>query len=319
MHPSLDRLLALACSSLFTAALLAADTPPAAGSSGPVQLKAKWTTGERMVHRVTASTQQKLTMPGAKAPMEQDVTQVQEYAVTVGPNLSGGGQELGLEFLTMQLESALGTRTVLKFDSKGDPKQDADNPAGAMLRPLVGAKLKLLTTPSGKIDRVEGYEAIRQQMAKNAAPMYASMLEGMFGENLVDQLGVIPRYLPEKPVEVGGQWPLKMEFGAGQLGTITLLGTTTLKEWGQHGNRSCVLLESKGRLWSVAKPGATSIGSVSGSYNGIVWFDPKAGLQIESVSTQNLVVKVKAMNQEMTIPSVQVTTNTLIQAGPATQ
>jgi hypothetical protein len=258
-------------------------------------------------------------MPGGNPAVEQRVTQRQEYAVTVGPDLPGGGQELGLEFLSLRLESVLGSQTVLKFDSQGDAKDDADNPAGAMLRPLVGAKLKLLTTPSGKLDRVEGCEEVRRQMTKNAPPMYAAMIDGMFGENLVEQLGIIPKYLPEKPVGVGDQWPLRVESSSGQMGTINLSGTTTFKDWEKRQDRNCVRLESTGRLWSVPKPGTTPPASVSGDFNSVVWFDPKEGLQVETVSTQNLTVKAKAMNQELTIPSLQVTTNVLVRAAPASR
>lgn len=315
MHSTVSYAIALACCGWLAQATHSADAAPDAAS--PVTLKAKWTTGHRMLHRVTAATKQKITLPDTDNAMEQATTQLQEYAVTVGPDLPGGGQELNLEFTTLQIESLLGSQTVMKFDSKADARQDADNPVGAMLRPLVGAKLRVLTTPSGKVDRVEGYQAIREQMTKNAPPMLASMLDGMFGENLVDQMGVIPKYLPEKPVQANSQWPLKLELSAGQLGTITLLGTTTFKNREKHRERDCVLLESKGRLWSVAKPGVAAIGSVSGDFRGLVWFDPKNGLQVESVSTQNLSVKITAAGREMIIPSVQVTTNLLVETGPA--
>lgn len=310
MKTCTPRAIVLASLAAVVGSLLAAESTP--GTEGPIALKANWPTGRRTVHRVTAATEQKLALPGAAEPMKQQITQQVEYAITAGPELSGGGQELGLEFLRMQVQSALGPQTVLSFDSAKDAKDDTTNPAGAMLRPLIGAKLKVLTTPSGKLDKVEGYSEVREKMVKNAPPMMASMMQGMFGESMVEQLGLLPPYLPEKPATLDSEWPLKMEMSGGPLGTITLNGTTRFAKWEKRQNRACVVLEGKGRMWSLPKPGTPSMGSISGDFRTTTWFDPKDGLQIESVTTQNLTARIKAMGQEMTIPSTQTSTNVLV-------
>jgi hypothetical protein len=302
--------LILASLGMAVASPLAAENPPA--KDGVIALRASWVTGRRSVHRVSAATDQKLTVPGVREPMKQQITQQLEYAVRVGPDLPGGGQELGIEFQRLQVLSLLGTQTVLDFDSAKDAKEDGGNPAAAMLRPLVGAKLKVLTTPSGKLDKVEGQDQLREQMLKNAPAMMAGMMQGMFGENLVEQIGLLPQYLPAKPVAVESEWPLRIELSGGPLGKITLNGTTRFAKWERRQDRDCVVLEGKGRIWSLPKPGVPSMGSISGDFRSTTWFDPRDGLQIESVSTQTLTARIKAMGQEMTIPSTQLATNVLV-------
>lgn len=285
---------------------------PTWAADEPVALKAKWPNGRRSVHRITAVTDQKMTLPTSPQPIQQTITQTLEYRVAAGPDLPGGGQELGLEVARLQLLSAMGAQTVMNFDSSKPAADDAGNPVAGMLRPLVGAKLKVLTTPSGKLDKVDGYAEVRTKMMASAPPMVAGMMEGMFGENLVEQLGILPAYLPTKPVKTDDEWPLRTEVSGGPIGTITMNGTTKLVRWEKRQDRDCVVLEGKGRLWSQPKPGGASIGSVSGEFTTTTWFDPKEGMQVESISSQTLTAKLKLMGQEMTVPSTQKATNVLV-------
>lgn len=291
-------------------------TSPLWAADEPVALKAKWPNGRRTVHRITAVTDQKLTLPTSPQPIQQTITQTIEYRVAAGADLPAGGQELGLEVARLQLVSAMGAQTVMSFDSSKPASEDGSNPVAGMLRPLVGAKLKVLTTPSGKLDKVEGYADVRSKMMASAPPMVAGMMEGMFGENLVEQLGILPAFLPTKPVKVEDEWPLRTEMPGGPIGTITMNGTTRLARWEKRQDRDCAVLEGKGRLWSQPKAGAASIGSVSGEFTTTTWFDPKEGLAVESVSMQTLTAKLKLMGQEMTVPSTQKATNLLVNLEP---
>ncbi|HNQ87625.1 MAG TPA: DUF6263 family protein [Verrucomicrobiota bacterium] len=287
----------------------------AAGDTDPVALKPKWEVGRRQVMRVSMVQEQRIPMPNVAEPVQQVTTQVQEFSTTALKALDGGGYEIEVEFLHIVLNSRMGSQIVLDFDSKKDAKDDAANPLGAMLRPLAGAKLKVYTTPSGKVDRVEGLKELADKVSSGAPAMMAGMMQSLVSEDMFKQMGIVPVGLPDDPVKPGDEWPVRMDYKLGTLGTLTTSMTMTFKGWETREGRRCVALTHKGRMWSQppASGGTAPMARITGDTEGTSWFDPEAGYTVDSVATQTLQIKVSAMGTEMNIQSRQSLTNRVVE------
>jgi len=98
-------------------------TPPA----GPVELKLKWPAGERVVNSFDMKMTSEISVPGQPAPIKQDITMGQEYALSVLKETAGGGRELELEFLTMRMSMVMGGRTMMDYDSAKKTPDDRKN------------------------------------------------------------------------------------------------------------------------------------------------------------------------------------------------
>lgn len=311
---SSSTLIALATSFVILASDVAA-TARAADDAAPVSLKPKWTVGRRQVMRVSMLQQQKIPMPNVAEPVEQVTTQVQEFATTPLKALDGGGYELEVEFLQIALNSKMGSQTVVSFDSKTDAKEDASNPVAAMLRPLAGAKIKVFTSPSGKVDKVEGLKELASKIAGGAPAMMAGMMQSLVSEDMFKQMGIVPVGLPDDPVKPGDEWPVRMDYKLGMVGTLTTSMTMTFKGWETREGRRCVALTHKGRMWSqpATSGGAAPMARITGETEGTSWFDPEAGYTVDHVATQTLQIKVSAMGTDMNIQSLQTITNRVVE------
>jgi hypothetical protein len=287
----------------------------AADESAPVEFAPKWKVGQRLNYGLTTAQNQKITAAMSPQPMDQTTRQSQSFSVTVDKEREGGGHELAVEFLGLSLESEMNGNTVLKFDSKSDPKDDAGNPAAVMMRPIANAKFRILTRANGKVDAVQGLKEILSSVASGGNPMMAGMTESMINEDAIKQMGIVPNWFPGKPVKPGDQWPVRFDIAIGPMGKINVSQTMTLKGWEEKQGRQCVLIETKGYLTGGPGSGANtnlmSITSLSGDTKGRMWFDPALGALVESNEDQNMRLKMKAMGQEISTQMTQSVTNAL--------
>lgn len=300
---------------LATALALATNPLYAADDTAPVEFTPKWKVGQRLAYSAVTYQDQKITAAASPEPMNQKMQQSQTYAVTADKEREGGGHELAVEFTGMNMESTMKGNSILKFDSKSDPKDDASNPAAPMLRAISGAKFRILTRANGKVDAVQGLKDILAKAAGGANPMLAGMLDSMISEDAVKQMGIVPNWFPGKPVKIGDQWPVRYEMAMGPLGKISIALTMTFKGWEEKQGRKCVVIENKGFISSKPDAGAAtnliSIISLSGDTKGRTWYDPELGALVESNDDQSMRMKMKAMGQEMSTQMTQTVTNVL--------
>jgi Family of unknown function (DUF6263) len=248
--------------------------------------------------------------------MKTETKQTQEYAISSLKELTGGGQELEMEFLSQKMATKMGDRAIMDFDSANDAKDDGSNPAAAPLRRMVGAKIKFQTDTQGKVVKVEGTKELMTKVMAGSAPQMQQMFKGIFNDEMLKHM-VNLQGLPDKAVKVGDSWPVTTEMNMPTVGTLVTSMKYTFTGWEQHDNRKCAVLAFDGDITS--KPGAPQTTGMtmsvdSGKASGKSWFDPALGMSVGTDVDQNMTMKVSlqgkniatAINQKISTKLVEV-------------
>ena len=288
-----------------------------ADAADAVKLHAKWKTGDKLTYRQSILQDQDISGAALPQPMKQQMTQQQEYSITATKAREGGGHELDYQMGRMQMQSRMGDQVMIAFDSQKAPKDDGQNPAAPMLRALTGAKFRLLTRADGKVEKVEGVQEFIEKATADSDPMMASMMKQMVSEDTIKHAGIAMSGLPEKPVQVGDKWPVTQEQSLGPLGTLVIRTDYAFTGWESHNGQRCAVLEHTGTISKKGGDASAESGMISamdGTTKGKTWFDPEAGAELETISKQNIKMKMSMMGQDMAIDMVQSITNRLVEA-----
>ena len=156
--------------------------------TGPVELKLKWPLGERVLQSLEVQQTTEVTVPNTPAPMKQDMSFGQQYALTVLKDDGAGGREVEMEFLSTRGSMTNAGRGTASFDSANKSPSDTGNPMADSLMKLVGAKLTFFLDASNAVQKVEGVDEIRNRFAAGAKTGPANGLEGMFTEPYFKQM-----------------------------------------------------------------------------------------------------------------------------------
>ena len=294
---------------------LGAPTVSAAGSADGVELRPKYAAGQEVLSRITMQQTQDITGAGMPAPMKQSTEQLQDITLKVVEERPEGGHELEVGFTQMRLETRMGDMVVLKFDSAADAASDASNPAGPLLRALVGSKFHLLTDAKGEVTQVTGLKELMATISANAPPMMNGMLEGLISEENLKQMAGSAQGLPGGAVKEGDTWPVKQDMALGPLGRLLIDMTMTFKGWETFEGRRCARIDHTGTLKSSPTQGtnAVSLVSLTGDTTGRMYFDAEAGVARETTAVQKMEMKLQAMGQDITSQMTQHVTNRLVE------
>jgi hypothetical protein len=269
----------------------------------PVALKPTWKVGQRIVQQTKTTQTQKIAMANAATPIQQKTEQVQDYALLVERERSGGGYEIAMEILGMRMETKMGEQSILKYDSKTDSAAGDANPMSGIFKKLVGAKFKLLTKPDGEVEKVEGVQQLLESIATGMPEMVAGVVKSMFNEDMAKQMSGLPSDLPKEPVSAGYEWPVKTEMSLGPMGAIVI--NMKYKYTGMETRRDyqCAVLDHKGFISGKegAGSGPLSFSGISGTTTGRTYYVPRLGTSVESFSDQKLKMAMKAMGQDAKI------------------
>ena len=275
----------------------------AAGANDTVDLRLNWPVGKRFLQRMDIVQSSESTIPGVPTAMKQESTQSQDYSITVVKEREGGGRELELEFIAQKIDSQMGGKALVTFDSKADAKTDRTNAVAGAMRKLVGVKIHYLTDTNGRIDKVVGAPELQAKLVGTAAPQARMILTGLLNEDNLKRVVTLAIGLPDKPVKVGETWPAQRDVPMGLMGTLVMDSKYTFKGWEEHDKRRCALLEFTGTVAS--KPGAApTAGPASmivdnGKTAGKAWFDPAAGMIIDSQMEQEMTMKISSSGQNI--------------------
>jgi len=262
--------------------------------TGPVEFKLKWPPGERVVQDMDVKTKTEIAVPGQPAPLQQDMTMGQKYALTVLKETPDGGHEVEMEFLSARMEMAMGGKSMINYDSTKKSPEDGKNPVAGMFGKIIGSKIQFFMDSSNNVERIEGVEEMMNRLSAGGSAAALAPLKSMFSEGYFKQIMSSSRFLPPKAVSPGDSWPVQLEFPMAALGTIVLDYNFTFQGWELHGTRNCARLEFQGSVKT--KPDATpnptgmSMEIQNGTTSGVSWFDPELGITIDT-----------AMNQDMTV------------------
>ncbi len=279
-----------------------ADSTMASGASDkPVEMKIKWTVGKEYPMRMELDQTTKTEVPDQPQPVVQGVKISQGFSMSALKELDNGGRELELKFESETMDVSQGDRSVLSFNSLQNPAQDANNPVAPVLRATIGARIQYFTDANGKVERVEGVDALTQRIAANGNPQTRAMFNQMFSADTLKRYGSFADAMPDHAVNMGNSWPLKQDVTT-TIGVLTVDLKYTFKNWEQHRGRKCAHVDAEGDIST--KSISTAQGMVveikKGTISGEFWYDPTLGMIVEANNDQNLTLKITTRQQTMT-------------------
>lgn len=297
-------------------ALLPGLLAPVLQAAEPLDLKPRWPVGQRLVSRLEADQSQRI-LGGPTGPMNQQVAQRHEIAVDVTRALPDGGHELVAQFLSLNFELKTGSITSLAYDSTDPSPIRSADPLHEAFDQLMKARPTLVLDPRGDILKVSGLDAMMQNLASGGG-LTAALFQSAFTKDAWKQMVGVPQGLPAKPVRVGDRWPYETEIALGPLGAMRLSMFFTFRGLETRNDRQCALLEYTGSIFGKPAPAGSplSVTITGGSLKGKTWFDPAAGLLVETSDEQNLTLRMAVLGQQMTLISNQKSTQTLLRVEP---
>ena len=265
--------------------------------AGPVELKLKWIKGERVVQNLDMKQKMTMNIPGQPAPVEQNVTMGQKYALTVLNADANGGHEVEMEFLSARMGMQMGGKTMMNYDSEKHSSTDKKNPVADVFSKVVGAKVRYFLDASNNVVRMEGVEELGSRLAAGSQDATAASLKSMYSEGYFKQMMSASRFLPPKAVQPGDTWPVQLEFPMGGFGTMVMNFNFTLAKWEMHGKRNCARMEFQGTITTKPDTNSTDTNSSptgmtmsipDGNTSGVSWFDPELGITIDTTMNQDM-------------------------------
>ena len=278
-----------------TAAAAAADN-----SAAPVEMKIKWTTGKRYVERLSLDADVDVAAAGQPEQKGQ-LNFTQGLTLSVLKDRDGGGKELEAELQDTTINAKMNGATMFSYDINQPPQNGMVPPqVVAVVQKLKGSKLKFLTDAEGKIESVEGIEDLVQRLASAADPNAKpeDILKNLPAEataNLKDSFANMSG-LPDKPVKIGDTWSPKLDAMKAMPEGAQFNYVYTFKGWEQHNNKRCALIEMAGDF-GMNPDAATPPGmpAIKARLSGKIWFDPEAGMVVESSMKPDINLNMAAM------------------------
>lgn len=276
-----------------------------AAPSGPIELKLKWTPGEKIVENLDMKMDIDVDVPGQPMPINQQMTMGQKFSVTVLRQTATGGHELEMEFLAARVSMAGPGQPPVEYDSEKSSSTKSSNPMAKIFSKLIGEKIRYILDATNEVERIEGLPDLVKKLSEGSNPAMKATIKSMINESYFKEMMSSARYLPSKPVQPGDTWPVVIETTSGQLGDITMDYTMTFKGWEMHGVRNCVRLDFTGSI--KGKPGETPNGMTmdlqDGQTSGVSWFDPDLGIIIDTQVSHDMkiVMTMNAMGKKQTM------------------
>jgi len=264
--------------------------PPA----GPVALTLKWPLGERVEQDMDMQMKNVVTMPGQKAPLQQDMNMGQHYGLTVLQTNADGSHEVEMEFLSTKMEMKMGDKVQMSYDSSKKEESGKPNPLAEAFKQINGSKIRYFLNASNGVDRIEGMNELYDKMSAGGKNNQAAPLKGMLSEDNYKQLMLSYMFLPTNAVQPTDTWNAHLELPAGVMGTIIMNYDCTFVAWEMHGQRNCARIDFQGTISQKPsdKPddGAMQMSMTiqDSSSTGSLWFDPELGLIIDTSMTQDI-------------------------------
>jgi len=277
------------------------------------EMRIKWTVGKKYVMRMEFNQGTETTLPNQPQPMKSEVNVAQDFDISALKELDNGGRQLELEFVDETMDVSQGGNKVLSFDSAQSPAQDTNNPIAPMLRLMVGTRLQYFTDADGKVQKVEGVDALMNRVAPTEKPRQQAMFKQMFSEDTLKKYASFGDEMPNRIINVGESWSSKKDVTSA-IGVLTVDMKYTFKNWEQHGDRKCAHIEAVGDIStkSISNASGAVVEIEKGKISGDIWFDPELGMIVEVNNNQNMTMKVTTQARTMTPQMTQKIRLTLV-------
>ena len=191
-------------------------------------MKVKWQVGKRYVMTVEQGLNMSSSGSGQSRAGKQTSAATLNLAVNVLKDRDGGGQELELE----------------DMGAKTDGRSSATSP-------LAGVHIKYLADANGKIESVENFQEVRDQMTAGMPAEVQDAMKKTLTEKSLTDLVSMGDGLPDKPVKSGDTWSEKTD--ADMPGVTSGLKQQfevkyTFAGWATHERQKCAVIEFAGDM-----------------------------------------------------------------------
>jgi len=281
-------------------------------SDPPVTMQAGWGASNRYHFHLESISAVEEPRRNTRDTLTRETTFGQDFALAVTNVSPDGRRILEMEIQGVQLDSAVGDRVTINFNS-GTENLDLNNaPLSARLQKLTGSRLAVHLSPENKVTRIDGLREINNRLndrqtngpARNVMRgAISTVLNRFFSQPFWKDMLEL-NWLPTNEVRVGDTWALVREMSAGPAGArMSAELAYTFKGWQQHDGRLCARLEFNGTLKpaprgrdilrNLAQPPPDSPApGEEGTITGVTWFSPEIGLPVETVFDQSFTTKV---------------------------
>jgi hypothetical protein len=275
-------------------------TAGSVASDQPVDMQIKWAIGRKYPMHLELNQSTKTDVPNQPQPAVQEMNLTQDFDLSPLKQLAGGGTQLELQFNNQAMNVSQGGQTVLTFNSTQSPGQDGNNPAVAVLRAMIGARIQYFTGANGKVERMEGVDALAKRIAASGQPQGEAMFRQMFGEDTLKRYCSFADGMPNRMINVGESWPFQEDLTTA-IGVLALDMKYTFKNWEQYNNRKCAHIVGTGRLStkSVSTANGAMVEVEKGKITGDFWFDPALGMIVGYNDTEDMALKITTRAQAM--------------------
>jgi hypothetical protein len=177
-------------------------------------LKYKFAKEAPLIFRTTTEMSQ--TMQIAGQTIENKVTQTEVNALSLIEETKEGHLKLQHRNHELTIKSDLGPAGTYNFDSKATEREKGtllSNQLNPVYEALSGVEYSITITPEGKVEKIEGYKEILENILKDN-PLAAQITGGGSEQAQKDSLAEVFLIFQDKAVKEGDTWevPFKLEL-----------------------------------------------------------------------------------------------------------
>ncbi len=177
-------------------------------------LKYQFQKDQPVTYRTTSEMAQ--TMQIAGQTVENKITQTEVNSVALQQVTPEGSFKLKYANQKLAINADMGPAGTYKFDSESSEREKGtalSNQLNPVYETMAGVEYSIIITPRGKVEKVEGYKEVLENILKDN-PIAAQITGGGSEEALKAGLAEVFVVLPDKPVQEGASWevPFELEF-----------------------------------------------------------------------------------------------------------
>jgi len=240
-------------------------------------------------------------------PFQQHLKITQGLHMTPLKALDDGGHQVEMEFDSQKFDLARNGQDIITFDSTQKTPAKPNSPAATaakVMRAMLDVPLDYSIAADGTVEKIDGIDALKTHLAAAVVnPRQRGMFQQLFDEGTLKQYGGFAQISPDHPVNIGDSWSKSRDVTTGA-GMMTVDITYTFEGWEQHDSHNCAHLQVTGNIKSKNQSAATGMAGAAidfqkGQITGDVWFDPALGMFVDTVSDQDITMKITAQGQAM--------------------
>lgn len=287
--------------------LIAGGVAHAAGTGQQVELRWKFDEGQRLVYRM--STTSETEMPNNMGVMVSETIMTTAWEVLEVDATGGATVRVANERVQMNLQSPMGS---MQADS-ADEAPPGD-PMARTLTGMAGTSYTLVFDADGKIQEVRGLEEMRDQLLE-ATGGAANPMAGQIFDQIASEEGIKNMMqqgfaaFPDGPVAPGDSWDMSFDMPMPMIGTMTTTSTLTLNRVEQRDASRVAVIDMSSTM-VVTPPedpdspaaGMMELGDVSA--NGTMEWDLDGGHLLRSTQVTSTQMLVRSGGQETSMLTV---------------